>query len=81
MNYLLFNKIYSEFISLFSGGFQSLSQNIDVGRILCVFRCVNWYQSTDLPVSMTTNGAGDRNPIGGDRGVEALWATMEEQRQ
>ncbi|KAK0585307.1 hypothetical protein LWI29_026584 [Acer saccharum] len=37
--------------------------------------------STDLPISMTTNGAGDRNPIGGDRGVEALWAAVEETRQ
>ena len=66
---------------MFSGGFQSLLQNIDVGCILYVFRCVNWYQSTDLPISMTTNGAEDENPIGGDRGVEALWAAVEETRQ
>ena len=35
----------------------------------------------DLPISMTTNGAGDGDPIDGDRGVEALWAPMEENRQ
>ncbi|KAK0584405.1 hypothetical protein LWI29_017183 [Acer saccharum] len=35
----------------------------------------------DLPLSMTTNEVRDRNPIDGDRGVEALWATVEEQRQ
>ena len=30
---------------------------------------------------MTTNGAADGNPIGGDRGVEALWVAMEDTRQ
>ncbi|KAK0575967.1 hypothetical protein LWI29_009719 [Acer saccharum] len=30
---------------------------------------------------MTTNEAGDGNPIGGDRGVEALWVAVEETRQ
>lgn len=43
--------------------------------------CVNWCQSTDLPISMANNEAGDENSIGGDHGVEALWAAMEETRQ
>ncbi|KAK0574414.1 hypothetical protein LWI29_023356 [Acer saccharum] len=30
---------------------------------------------------MTTNEAGDRNLTGSDRGVETLWAAVEEQRQ
>ncbi|KAK2641304.1 hypothetical protein Ddye_023067 [Dipteronia dyeriana] len=38
-------------------------------------------KSMDLPISMSTNRAGDRNPTDGDRGVESLWTVVEEQRQ
>ncbi|KAG6775803.1 hypothetical protein POTOM_019299 [Populus tomentosa] len=37
--------------------------------------------STDLPNSVANNEAGDENSIGGDHGVEALLAAMEETRQ